>query len=290
MRVFLTRLYYDFVKSRNWKSRASSAVQYDERMITARDEHSIPVRVYRPANKQTEKLPAIIYYHGGGFVIGSLKGYHNLLSYLCEITQSIIISMDYRLAPEHPQPTPMYDAFDVSHWALSNSEELGINSKYILAGDSAGGNLAAVISHSFKNEFSDKLKGQLLICPVTDHYHPEKKSFIENAKEGPLTASMMKWFFKNYLKNGFERSNVNLFPLLYEDFSKLPPALVYTAEKDVLRDDGIEYVKKLEAANIHTVHIQQVGEKHNFPVGQHKVDTGPAFEQMKEWIHARFTS
>ena len=288
MRVFVTRLYYDFFMSHVWKKSKRHNVSYSKSNVTARDGYAIPTRIYRPNNLASEKLPVIIFYHGGGFVIGSLKGYHNLLSALCEMTQSIVVSMEYRLAPEYPYPVPMQDAFDVSTWVLENTEQLNIGNKFILAGDSAGGNLAAVISHTLKND--ERLKGQLLICPVTDQHLPEKGSFVDNAKVGPLTAGMMKWFTKHYTQNGFESEDVNIFPLKNKDFTGLPPALVYTAELDVLRDDGNEYVEKLKQAGVQTLHIEQAAEVHNFPIAKHKSDNTIALQVMKNSIKECFST
>ncbi|MBT8234307.1 MAG: alpha/beta hydrolase, partial [Bacteroidia bacterium] len=196
---------------KTWKHASLEKVEHTDMQVTTRDGHPIPLRLYRPKNIENKKLPVLIFYHGGGFVIGSVKGYHNLLSALCDMNQCMVASMDYRLAPKHPYPVPMQDTLDVTEWLLKNADHILAENKFVFAGDSAGGNLAAVNAHAFSRQYKDRIKGQLLICPTTDRNEPPKPSYIENAKVLPLTAGMMDWFGDNYTKNAVDINDPGLY-------------------------------------------------------------------------------
>lgn len=223
------------------------------------DNHKIPIRLYTPTSETP--LPIIIYFHGGGFVIGGLNAYDGMCSDLSKKSNSIVISIDYRLAPEHPFPHAPNDCITATQWIIDNSKKINGDTEHItVAGDSAGGNLAAITAIQFPKE----IKGQILIYPVLDHYHPGTDSYIENAKGQGLTRKLMMWFWDCYLINCDETRHPLATPILHEEKSHLPSALIITAEKDPLRDEAIQYAKALTNAGVSTQHTIYKGLKHGF--------------------------
>jgi acetyl esterase len=217
----------------------------------------VPMRIYRPAG---EPLGTLVFFHGGGFVIGDLESHDAQCRILCAKSEVVVVSVDYRLAPEHPFPAGLEDAEAALGWAMANEE-----GPFVVGGDSAGGNLAAVVARP-------ELAAQLLIYPVTDMV-TEHPSIEENAEGLFLTREDMEWFHGHYL-GGDEalRSDPRASPALRGDLKGLPPALIYTAEYDPLRDDGNAYAEALSAAGVKVVHRCFEGLIHGFfalgPVSQ----------------------
>ncbi len=223
------------------------------------DNHKIPIRIYTPPSETP--LPVIIYFHGGGFVIGDLDAYNGICTDLSKRSNSIVISVDYRLAPENPFPHGPQDCITATQWIVQNCETLnGKTDAIIVAGDSAGGNLAAVTAMQFPKD----IKGQVLIYPVLDHYHPGTASYEENAKGQGLTRNLMIWFWDCYLINSDIIRHPLATPLAVDTLSDLPPALIITAEKDPLRDEAIKYAEALKQAGVATQHTLYKGLKHGF--------------------------
>lgn len=222
--------------------RSSNAVKKEDRFITVRDGNSIKVRIYTPKGKGP--FPIIIYYHGGGWVLNSIETSDESCELLSEITRSVVVSVNYRLAPEYKFPTPVYDAYDAFLWVSENSQHLNGNNQISVAGDSAGGNLSAVVSLLNRDLQGPPIHAQILLYPVTDLTF-STPSYEEFATGFGLLKKDMAWFKKHYLNNENEIYNQYVSPLLADNLSLLPPAFVVVAENDVLRDEGIEYAKKL---------------------------------------------
>jgi acetyl esterase len=221
----------------------------------------IPIRIYTPEGQGP--FPVLIYYHGGGWVIGSLDVVDVPCRQLANRTGCVVISVDYRLAPEHPFPAPAEDAYAAVVWAAENGESLCMDSsKIIVAGDSAGGNLAAVVCLMAKDRGGPKISYQILFYPVTDHSY-ETKSYQDNAEGYFLTKDSMMWFWNHYLQ---EKSGEHPYasPLRVKDVNSLPPALVVTAEYDPLRDEGEAYAKRLFDAGIPVTLKRYEGLIHGF--------------------------
>ena len=226
----------------------------DNRTITARDGYDIPIRIYKPSDKQN--LPIIVFFHGGGFVIRGLESHDRACRRIANRCEAIVVAVDYRLAPEHKFPTPVQDAYDATVWVAKNAEMLGGNTdKLITMGDSAGGNLATVMALLAKENGFPKIAKQVMIYPTTD----SSQDYPSRTKYGDkymLTHGLMMWFGRQYAAKREDIFNPLMSPILAKDLSELPPAFVITASLDPLQDEGEAYAKKLQAAG-NTVKYKQ---------------------------------
>ena len=224
------------------------------------DAGGVPARLYRP-NDRTD-LGLLVYFHGGGWVVCDLDTHDGLCRALAQHSGHAVLSIDYRLAPEHPFPAPLEDCVNATRWAHDNAASLGCRSDRIaVGGDSAGGNLAAVVAQLGVVP----LVHQLLIYPVTDLTRSHA-SYDENATGYFLTKNAMGWFIDHYLSGGGSPTDPRVSPLYAADhvIAATPPALVITAEFDPLRDEGDAYALKLAAAGVPTSHVRYQGMIHAF--------------------------
>lgn len=207
----------------------------------------LAVRLYWPDVPAPHRI--VIYAHGGGFVRGDLDTHDPLCRELCATAQCLVLAVDYRLAPEHPFPAAIEDCLFAARWAYANAATLGGDSRTLLmAGDSAGANLVAMVCLHARETRDPPIQGQLLLYPVTAHYDPPTPSYLEFADGHFLTRDTMRWFIDLYL--GTTKSPSDAFPLAAADLRKLPRALVMTAECDPLRDEGQAYSERLRAAGV----------------------------------------
>jgi len=219
----------------------------------------IPVRVYRPAN---EPAPVLLYFHGGGWVLGSLNTVHGVCARLAHLSGCVVCSVDYRLAPEHRFPAALDDAWAVTTWAADHAEELGgRHGALAVGGDSAGGNLAAVCALRARDT-GLRLALQLLVYPVTDA-DLDTSTYREFADGYFLTRFSMQWFWDHYLPDG-DRFHPDASPLRAEDVGGTAPALVITAGFDPLRDEGEAYARRLEEAGVPVTLSRYDGMFHGF--------------------------
>ena len=208
------------------------------------DVDGVKVRLYKNSNKANQKV--IIYFHGGGFVYYNIESHDYVTRRLCAMNDCIVISVDYRLAPEHPFPAAHEDAYKVIEYVHANAHELGIDAdKIIVAGDSAGGNLSACAAHHFKNHKAIKIAAQILIYPWIDG-KLESNSIEKYSKGFLLSKDAIVWFQQKYTPNIADRLNPKVSPIYETDFKNLAPALVLTAEFDPLKDEGFAYAEKLK--------------------------------------------
>lgn len=222
----------------------------------------IPVRLYTPPGNGP--FPILAYFHGGGFVIGGLETHDGTCRDLCDATGCVVVSVDYRLAPEHPFPAAPDDCYAVTAWLAEHGAEVGGDpTRLAVAGDSAGGNLAAVVAMMARDRGGPALCHQLLIYPVTDH-HCDTASYQEHAEGYMLTRDMMRWFWSHYLADAAQGDDPLASPLRAQDLSRLPPATVITAEFDPLRDEGEAFAEKLIAAGVDTRLTRYDGVFHGF--------------------------
>lgn len=207
----------------------------------------IGARVYRP--ETAGPAPTVVLFHGGGFVIGDLDTHDNMARTICRDCSAVVVSVDYRLAPEAQFPAAVEDAVAATRWAASRREELGGDDRLAVAGDSAGGNLAAVVSQQLRDSGGPALAGQLLVYPATD-VTGDYPSRTENAEGYFLDLPTMVWFIQHYAADAAVHQDPRLSPLRHTDLSGLPPAVVVTAEYDPLRDEGEAYARALSEAGV----------------------------------------
>jgi acetyl esterase len=221
------------------------------------------VRLYRPADAVARLLPAILYFHGGGWVMGSLEGYDLVCRYFCARSGCALVAVDYRLAPEHKFPAGIEDAVSAYRWLASEATRLGIDpARIVIAGDSAGGNVAAVAARLLREEPRPPCL-QWLIFPVTDLGF-DTGSFGSCGEGFLVTRSAMEWFRGHYLSELAEIDDPRASPLKANDLAGLPPALIYTAGFDPLRDEGHAYADRLMAAGVKTIHREFDSLVHGF--------------------------
>ncbi|MDW3652816.1 MAG: alpha/beta hydrolase [Bacteroidia bacterium] len=217
-----------------------------DEQISVRDGEEISVRVYRPSNQQN--LPLIVFYHGGGFVLRSIESHDLVCRRISRDNQAVVVSVGYRLAPEHKFPIPHQDCYDATLWAVKHAEQLGANpDELIVMGDSAGGNLATIVSILARDLGGPSIKKQVLIYPSADARlnHPS----IDTYGRGYfLTRPLMQWFVDHYKSKEEDILNPLMSPLLTEDLSNLPPTFLCTAALDPLKDEGAAYAKRLQEA------------------------------------------
>jgi acetyl esterase len=232
----------------------------------------IRVRVYRPRGARG----TIAYFHGGGWVIGDLDSHDETCRRLAVGANAVVVSVDYRRAPETPYPGAVHDCYDATEWVAANPE---FPEPLAVAGDSAGGNLAAATALMARDEGGPDLAFQLLIYPVTDTNF-DTASYAENAEGYLLTRRAMQWFWDHYAPEIASREEPYCAPLRSSDLSGLPPAFVMTAEFDPLRDEGEAYARALEeAGNIVTLRRYN-GLIHGFFGMQDAIPAArPAFDQ-----------
>ena len=222
----------------------------------------IPVRIYRPSGSGA--APTVVFFHGGGFVIGDLDTHDDHGRLLCRDLDAVVVSVDYRLAPEHKFPAGFEDCLAATRWAAANIDDLGGNpTRLAVAGDSAGGNLAAAVALAAREE-NLPLRAQLLIYPgvdfTDDDTHPSR---LENAEGYFLTADDMVWFREHYIHDDHVR-DPRASVLHAEDLAGVAPAVIGVAEFDPLRDEGEAYAKKLSDAGVEVVLHRFDGLVHGF--------------------------
>jgi acetyl esterase len=208
----------------------------------------IPVRVYTPAGEGP--FPVVVYFHGGGWVIGDLEVVDQPCRQLASAAGAIVVSVDYRLAPEHRYPAAFDDSYAATVWVGAHAAEIGGDpARLAVAGDSAGGNLAAAVALAARDRGGPELAAQLLIYPVTD-FNFGTASYQDNREGYLLTKGSMQWFWAHYLGAQDLDKDPYACPLRADSLVGLPPAYVATSEYDPLRDEGEAYARRLEGAGV----------------------------------------
>ncbi len=226
-----------------------------------RDGGEIPARIYRPE----DGAGVLIYYHGGGWVIGDLDTHDEVCRQLASQAGATVVSIDYRLGPEAKFPAAVQDCWDALRWVDQNRSELGgPKAKIAVCGDSAGANLAAVMCLLARDQGGPAIAAQLLVYPSVDLRLEGFESLEANRDGYLLTLETMRWFREKYLGSDADQHDWRASPLLADSHEGLPPALVITAEFDPLRDEGAAYAAALSAAGVEVVHSNYEGMIHIF--------------------------
>ena len=240
---------------------AAEPVHHVEDLAIPGPAGSIAARLYRPEG--SGPLPLLVYFHGGGWVLGGLESHDNVCRSLANQAGCAVLAIDYRLAPEHRFPAAVDDCYAATSWAVANAATLGCDPKRVaVGGDSAGGNLTAVVSQLARDRGGPVLRFQLLVYPATDAAY-DTASYRENATGYFLEVDGMRWFYGLYLGDG-DRSDPRASPLRTRDLRGLPPALVITAEFDPLRDEGEAYAARLREAGVPVTLHRYNGMIHGF--------------------------
>ena len=249
IKVWVLRKYYRFISARGWKGHADTpnwgAVEIPG---TA---GPIKGRLYAGNSRQDK--PLIIYFHGGGWVIGDLQTHTAFCQYLNKKSGCSVVSVDYRLAPRHPFPAAPDDCMAATRWIAAHIGDFGpSNHRIVLAGDSAGANLATATCLETGPELRHQIAAEILLYPATDHYSAEYPSYVEKATGQTLTTKLMIFFWDTYLGE-YAESNpqaARAFPMRSAELGGLPPTFLVTAENDPLRDEGRAYGNKLQQAGV----------------------------------------
>ncbi len=223
---------------------------------------AIPVRIYHP--KPDIELPLVVFFHGGSFVMCGLDSHDPMCRRLAAGSRSVVASVDYRLAPEHPFPAAPDDALAATRWLAANAREIGADAGRIaVAGDSAGGNLAAVTAIALREAGADPIQAQLLVYPLTDAPDPRSRSYVENGQGCGLDSETMQQLWPLY-HPATTCTDPRAAPLRAPSLVGLPPAYVITAGYDVLRDEGDAYAARLAEAGVPTVLRRYPDMNHGF--------------------------
>ena len=242
------------------------------------------LRKYAPAKGGREAHAAVLFVHGGGCVLGDVGTHDIFCRALCHDTGATVFSLDYRLAPEHPFPAAVEDTVAALQWLSREAEAMGLDaSRIAVAGDSAGGGLAAVALHETKGALAAPFCAQALIYPALDLRGrlPSRKVLAE---QFPIPREMIGWFFDHYFGLAWPFTDPRAIPSLYEDYSGLPPALIVTAGHDPLRDEGQEYAMRLSASGVPVEYDCREGTIHGF------MNMGRVLRSAHDWGRKRLAS
>jgi acetyl esterase len=245
----------------------------------------LPIRIYRPSNESD--LPALIYFHGGGWVLNFLDIYEPALRKLANLGKFVIVAVQYQKAPEHPFPTPFNDCYATLEWVAKNAKKLGVDATSIgVGGDSAGGNLASAVALKARDENLIKLAFQLLIYPCNDN-KMKYPSAIDNANGFGLTTKSMLWFWDQYLQNKQDHTNPYAIPAIASTLSKLPPAIVLASQYDPLTDDAKNYYQRLITDGVSAIYKEYPGQIHGlFNLGGVTPDADLLYSDIATEINA----
>lgn len=255
--------------------------------------HEIPARLYQPLAQplNEQSPPLLLYFHGGGFALGNLDSHDGLCRRLCARSGHAVLAVDYRLAPEHPYPAALEDCWVALNWATAHTETLGVSASLAIAGDSAGGTLAAGVALRWRDQNRPALSAQALLYPMVDHYSTGTASYREMAEGYGLTLDAMTYFLERYFSSATDHAHPYALPLRAASHAGLPPTLVITAQYDVLRDEAEAYAAALTTAGVQVQNTRYAGMNHGFMALSGLV--GPAdqaIQQVCDWLILHTTS
>jgi acetyl esterase len=260
-----SRYYYKEARTFFQKIEMNDIMIYNEKIESA--DHQIPVRIYQPSS--VKMLPVLVFMHGGGWVFGDLDSADSMCRYLAKHADCLIVSVGYRLAPEHLFPAALMDVLAVSEWVPKNiSKWNGDPAQLAIGGESSGANLAAAAVHWLKDQGKQAFTMQFLITPVLNHnFYTES---YQSDYSFNLTKEKMEWFWNHYLCNQEQGKNPYASPLLAINSVNVPPAMIVTVEYDPLRDEGKQYAEKLQDSGVPVTYLYYEQLVHSFPnmIGQ----------------------
>jgi len=251
------------------------------------DADGVPIRIYRPVETEEPSM-ALVYFHGGGWVVGSIDTHDGITRAIARRAGIVVVSVDYRLAPEHPFPAALEDAWTATQWVSNHADELKLDVDRIgVGGDSSGGNLAAVVARRGRDH-AVPVALQLLLYPVIS-YAFDTPSYSYFSEGYGLTRDGMRWYWDQYL-GGSDGKNPDVSPSETADLRRLPRAIVVTAEADVLRDEAESYAQRMFLSTVETEGYRYDGMVHGFLRMAGKVErSNAAFDELAESIKAMLT-
>lgn len=262
----------------------------ENRTIPRHDSKEITITIVRPQKGKNEILPVVVYFHGGGWVLGGFDTHERLVREISNKANVVVVFVNYTLSPEAKYPTAIEQAYSATKWVAENGQIINVDSSRLaIAGDSVGGNMAAVVALLAKDRGGPAIKFQLLFYPVTDANF-DTESYLKYKENYWLTREAMKWFWNNYVTDQTDLKDPKVSPLQasIEQLKGLPPALVINGEQDVLRDEGEAYALKLLQADVPVTAVRYHGTIHDFvmlnPITE---DTAPraAIEQASHMLN-----
>jgi acetyl esterase len=271
---------------------AADKMNYPEQAVAALRERTIPgpggdlsLRIYTPPGKGP--FPVVVFFHGGGWVFYLARHYDFLCTRLCNGTGSVVVSVDYRRSPETRYPGPLDDCYHALRWVHRNASEIcGDGERIILAGDSAGGNLAAGVALKNRDENGPSILAQVLLYPATAWYDPPTPSYLEFANDHNLTRDSLIWFWEQYLETREQATEPYAAPLNAPDLQRLPETFIIVAGYDPLRDEGIAFGNKLQQAGVPVTLVTYDGMIHGFISFLGILDDAKkAIAQICEWLN-----
>jgi acetyl esterase len=279
-----------YLKARHVSNPEPPELQSVEAIAIPSPAGNIPARVYTPKTLRRSGglAPCLVFFHGGGWVIGNLDSHDVVCRTLAHEGQLMVIAVDYRLSPEHKFPAAVEDSIAATEWISKNAADLGVDaSRLMVGGDSAGGNLAAVGAIHARDTGGPKLAGQVLIYPGTD-FRMTHPSHREPETSILLTHSVIRWFADHYLNSSADIDDWRASPARVENLAGLPPAYVLTAGADPLRDEGDEFAKRLKDAGVPVTYRTFPGQFHGFfTMGKLLPQANVAAREIGEWLKAQ---
>jgi len=284
IKVFLLRKYYRYANAKSWQDQIAE-IPFSVLRIPGSDG---PLEARMFAHKDGADKPLILYFHGGGWVLGDLDTHLPFCQTLSAKTGCTVVTVEYRLAPEHRYPAAHDDAFNTTRWAAQHLNQLGpSNGTLIVAGDSAGANLATCTALELDARTRALISGQIIIYPITQHHKAYSRSYGEKGKGYALTAALMIWFWDTYLGGDEvdETKAKRAMPMLSRNIASLPPTFLVTAENDPLHDEGAAYAEKLRKAKVPLVYKHFANAQHGFVCSEGLTEDVEAFMQaLNEWL------
>ena len=248
----------------------------------------IPIRIYTP--EQSHNSPIILFFHGGGWATGSIDTVDSICRLIAKKGSAIVVSVEYRLAPENPFPAGLNDCYAALCWTYQNAQSIGGDPRRIaVAGNSAGANLATAVALMARDKNGPPIIAQSLMYPVTNSWSTDTESQAKFGKDFYLSTKQIESFNDGYVPRREDRKNPLVSPLLADNLKGLPPALVVTAEFDPLRDEGEAYVKRMREAGVPVVHTRYKGMIHGFVgMGRFLPQAGQAIDEMTGFLKKQF--
>lgn len=283
IKAVLLRIYYRWTNRRAWSGRFPDNPVSNLQIPGPAG--PIPLRIY--ANSADGQRPAILYFHGGGWVIGDLESHHPFCQVLAARSAATVIAVDYRLAPEHPYPASNEDCQAAAEWLAANLDAVGPNNgSLVIAGDSAGGNLTAATCLALSATAGEKLAGAITLYPAVDHYSNPRPSHAERAKAQPLTMNIMSWFWDTWLAGTSPEEAEPARPLLSSELGRLPPLYTITAEFDVLRDEGRAFAAAAQQAGVAVEQHHHRHAAHGFACSSGPTEEfSTNMDRLVTWLH-----